>query len=358
VDGGKVMVEEGGFLDPGGTLNATSINVQTGGTVELHGTAHVTGVIETTGGNLIVGSDTDFTGTHTLTFGADGGTITFDTSSGWSYTAPDISGFGHAGAHPDVVDLLDFDSGAVFTESSSNGNLTLTASENGNTTTLVFDNFNGSLNFASDGHGGVAISDTAEANTADIGKVATTGSGNGALTGTITAADPHTAGTVTTTVTPDGANYIGSFSVQEETSNQNQASVGFSFNLNGAHAASSPVTQSYDVAVSEGSNTILHETVSVSIGSSNHADTFVFNPGMGADTIVNFSKSDGDRIDLSHFTNFTTVQQLQAVTSSDGHGDTVIDLGNHDSLTIAGMNISGMSASQVQAALNSIVHLH
>jgi hypothetical protein len=116
------------------------------------------------------------------------------------------------------------------------------------------------------------------------------------------------------------------------------------------------VTQSYDVAVSEGANTILRETVSVSIGSS-RSDTFVFNPGIGADTIVNFNAAGGDMIDLSHFTNFTTVQQLQAVTTSDGHGDTVIDLGNHDSVTIAGMNIAGMNASQVQAALHSIVHL-
>jgi hypothetical protein len=65
--------------------------------------------------------------------------------------APDISGFGHVGAHPAVVDLIDFDSNALFTESTSNGNLTLTATEYGNTTTLTFDNFNGSLNFASDG---------------------------------------------------------------------------------------------------------------------------------------------------------------------------------------------------------------
>ena len=90
---------------------------------------------------------------------------------------------------------------------------------------------------------------------------------SGTLSGTITATDPHSSGTVTTTLTPDGANYIGNFSVQEETSSHNQASVAFSFNTGGAHITG-PVTQSYDVAVSEGASTILHETVSVSVGSS------------------------------------------------------------------------------------------
>jgi hypothetical protein len=349
VSGGKVMIEAGDFWDDGGTLKATSVNVETGGTVELHATVQVSGVIETTGGNLIVGSDTDFTGTHMLTFGGDGGIITFDTSSSRTYTAPDISGFGHAGAHPDVVDLIDFDSNTVFTESSSNGNLTLTATEYGNTTTLTFDNFNGSLNFASDGHGGVAISDVAEASAADIGTVDTSVSNN-VVNGTITATDPHSSGTVTTTLTPDGANYIGNFSVREETTSHNTASVAFSFNTNGAHI-SSAVTQSYVVAVSEGSNTILHETVSVSVGTT-HSDNFVFTPGIGADTIINFNASGGDTIDLTHFTNITTVAQLQAATTTDAHGDEVINLGNHDSITIAGMN-----AQQFHNVMGSAFHL-
>ena len=119
------------------------------------------------------------------------------------------------------------------------------------------------------------------------------------------------------------------------------------------------MTQSYDVAVSEGTNTILHETVSVSIGSGSQ-DNFVFAPGIGADTIVNFNStgSHHDTIDLTHFTDIRTMQQLQAVTTADAHGDAVIDLGNHDSITIAGMNIAGMTASQIQAALQNVVHLY
>ena len=124
----------------------------------------------------------------------------------------------------------------------------------------------------------------------------------------------------------------------------------FSFNTNGAHI-SSAVTQSYVVAVSEGSNTILHETVSVSVGTT-HSDNFVFTPGIGADTIINFNALGGDTIDLTHFTNITTVAQLQAATTTDAHGDEVINLGNHDSITIAGMN-----AQQFHNVLGSAFHL-
>jgi hypothetical protein len=356
VDGGKFVVDastgssNGNVADPDAVLHAGSINVETGGTVELHGIINVSDVIETTGGNLIVGSDADFTGTDALTFGANGGSVTFDTSASKTYVAPDLHGFGAGGAHSDVVDLADFDlSKTVFSESTSNGNLVLTATENKNVATLTFDNFNGTLNFASDGNGGTAISGTAAGSVADNGTVDTSVSNN-VVSGTITATDPHSSGTVTTTLTPDGANYLGSFSVQAETSNNNQASVAFGFDPGGAQIKSA-VTQSYDVAVSEGANTILHQTVSVSIGSG-QSDNFVFAPGIGADTIVNFNAS-SDIIDLSHFTNVQTVQQLQAMTTTDAHGDAVIDLGNHDSITIA-----GITAAQFQQVMQSTVHLH
>jgi len=117
------------------------------------------------------------------------------------------------------------------------------------------------------------------------------------------------------------------------------------------NAAGQTVTQSYDVAVNEGASTILHQAVSVSIGGTG-SDNFVFSPGVGADTIVNFDAT-RDTIDLSHFTNIQTVQQLEALTTTNTHGDAVIDLGNHDSITIA-----GMTAAQFQQVMQSTVHLH
>ena len=111
------------------------------------------------------------------------------------------------------------------------------------------------------------------------------------------------------------------------------------------------MTQSYDVAVKEGATTVLHQTVSVSVGSSS-ADDFVFAPGVGAGTILNFD-AQHDTIDLSHFENIHSVQQLASMTTTNAHGDAVIDLGNHDSITIA-----GLSATQLQQVMQSAVHLH
>jgi hypothetical protein len=44
---------------------------------------------------------------------------------------------------------------------------------------------------------------------------------------------------------------------------------------------------------------------------------------------------------------------LQSLITSDGHGNAYIDLGNHDSITL-----SGMTAAQLQASLQSLVHIH
>src|SRR6185437_2619418 len=172
VDGGKLVIEPGtntnlpgAFANPGGTLNAGSINVETGGSVELHGVANVSGLIETTGGNLIIGSDTQFTGTHTITFGSsNGGTVSFVDTTTQTYSAPDISGFGAGGATtPDVIDLVNFDlTKTTFAESISNGNLVLTATEGGATTTLTFDNYGGGLHFATDGSVGTDITASAQ----------------------------------------------------------------------------------------------------------------------------------------------------------------------------------------------------
>ena len=73
--------------------------------------------------------------------------------------------------------------------------------------------------------------------------------------------------------------------------------------------------------------------------------------GIGADTITNFNASN-DVIDLTHFTNITTTAQLAALASTDSNGDEVINLGNHDSITIA-----GMTAHQFQTVIGSAFHL-
>ena len=78
----------------------------------------------------------------------------------------------------------------------------------------------------------------------------------------------------------------------------------------------------------------------------------MFHPGVGADTIVNFN-AQVDTIELDQFASAQSIQQLAADITSDAHGDAVIDLGHNDSITIP-----GLTASYLQAHLQSLVHLH
>ena len=80
-------------------------------------------------------------------------------------------------------------------------------------------------------------------------------------------------------------------------------------------------------------------------------DTFVFHPGMGTDTASNFIAK-GDTIELDHFANIETVRQLTSLIGTNAHGDAVIELGHHDSITLP-----GVSANYLQAHLHSLVHL-
>jgi hypothetical protein len=92
-------------------------------------------------------------------------------------------------------------------------------------------------------------------------------------------------------------------------------------------------------------------TMSVSIGGPGN-DNFVFKPGVGADTIVNFNPQ-ADTIELDHFANVQNTQALAAAITHDAHGDAVIELGHGDSIAIP-----GMTPSYLQANLQSLVHLH
>jgi hypothetical protein len=90
--------------------------------------------------------------------------------------------------------------------------------------------------------------------------------------------------------------------------------------------------------------------VSASIDAGN--DAFVFKPGIGADTIFNFNPQ-ADTIELDHFANIQSIQQLASLITTDAHGDAVIELAHTDSITVP-----GMTANYLQAHLQSLVHLH
>ncbi len=109
------------------------------------------------------------------------------------------------------------------------------------------------------------------------------------------------------------------------------------------------LTQTY--TVSDASNPAVAQTLAVSIGGLGH-DQFVFNPGVGADTMVNFSTVSnsqgtyvGDTVELDKFSNIQSVSDVLHNLSTDAHGNAVVDLGNHDSITFQGINAATIQAN-------------
>jgi hypothetical protein len=177
------------------------------------------------------------------------------------------------------------------------------------------------------------------------------------VSGSVMFADADSSHLEATTVTPDGSDYAGSFSISQATaSDSGGVSVAFEFMKDNDQiypAANETLTQSYAVNLNEAHNAgaSQSQTVAVSIGGPG-ADNFVFTPGVGADTILNFNPQ-LDTIELDHFNNAQTIQELQSLITNDAHGDASIGLSTHDSITVA-----GMTAAQLQANLQNLIHLH
>jgi hypothetical protein len=151
--------------------------------------------------------------------------------------------------------------------------------------------------------------------------------------------------------TPDGSGYVGTFSLDTVIESNGSASVGFEFSLGNDQinlAADQTLTQSYNVGVTDPQNSAvnLNQTVSVMIGGPGN-DNFVFHPGIGDDAIANFNPQQ-DTIELDNFANVQTVQQLEALITSDLHGDAMINLGHNDSITLA-----GVTAPQLQQIIQA-----
>jgi hypothetical protein len=96
----------------------------------------------------------------------------------------------------------------------------------------------------------------------------------------------------------------------------------------------------------------LDQNASVAIGGPG-GDNFVFAPGIGAETVTNFNWQ-GDTLELDHFTNAQTTEELQSLIASDGHGDAVIQLGHNDSIVLSGVTTSELQ--QVIQAGHVLLH--
>jgi hypothetical protein len=239
---------------------------------------------------------------------------------------------------------------ASFSEQTTNGNLVLTLNGGGGSTTITFDNFDGALNFSSDAQGDFFITDPsappAPAN-ATVDSVATASGASGG----ITFADENSADALSPSFSPEGSDYLGNFSVSQVSASTGNATVSWEFDFSNEQVSltqGQTLTQSYNVTLADEQNSAANQsqTVSVTVGGPGN-DNFVFAPGVGADTVLNFNPQQ-DTIELDHFAAAQTVQELQSLITNDTHGDAVIDLGNHDSITLA-----NTTTTQLQQAIQA-----
>jgi len=348
---GKILtIHTGNAFDNMGTLEASH-----GGILQIDDP------VQNLGGNaLIEGGILDFVSTtnvNHITFDNGIGTPSYgelifnDLSAGYSAAIDGFAGKEGDLGHSDAIDLAHVQRSAI-SYSEHGGNTIITIQEgHGAVAVLTLAGFTGDLDLDSDGHGGTLISDpppTDSAATAASPVVSSTPTADGDA-GTVTFADADSSSTPTATVTPESSNDLGQFSLGAVTESNGSASVEFDFNGDQVHPASGQtLTQSYNVSLTDAQNPAVDQSQAgaVTIGGPGN-DNFVFAPGVGADTVLNFNPQQ-DTIEFDHFANVQTVQELQSLITTNTHGDAVIDLGNHDSVTLA-----NTTTAQLQQAIQA-----
>ena len=341
-----------------------SVSAPTGATVQL--SASVTVSAEQTAGvdgTSLGGAETAAAGTvgagatlelaaansEAVTFTGSTGTLILDHSSTFSGEIFNLTGNGNLSSS-DQIDLKDiaFGSGTVssFTGNPSGGTLTISDAQNHSANISLAGDYTGSsFSLFSDGNGGTIVIDPPAPSSAS---------------GTISfnEINPNDAYAVNVTPRDKESGYLGDFTVGAMIGATGQESVGWQFNFNSNDVAQT-VTQSYEVTVADnhanGTNSTISQTISVTIGGHGQ-DTFVFKPGFGADVIANAKSS--DTIELDGFSSITNNSQLatllheaqigqsQSVFQSANDGrDTIVNLGNHDSITLASVHLADLHAS-------------
>ena len=331
----------------GGTLQITD-NVSNSGTLAAEGGTLMADGNVSGSGDVIIGGrgHADFAGAVDQNVAFTGpGTLELDHSQSFSGT---VTGFG-AGDAIDLNDLA-YSANETVTWTQGGGSGTLTVNDNGTTENITLNGNYTQGEFALTNNG------TAAGGTEVISVPvvdATAVPGTSGVAGDISFADANASDTFSASITPYSAGYVGAFSLDPVIESNGSESVRFEFSLGDDQINLAPgqtLTQSYGVTVADAQGTAVNQTISVSIGGPGN-DNFVFQPGVGADTIANFN-AQADTIELDHFANIQNAQELAALITTDAHDGAVIELGHHDSITLP-----GVSANYLQAHLHSLVHL-
>src|SRR5665213_1074362 len=356
--------------DPIGTVSGSSAALQAlepGFYQDLNGDGLIdlsTTVIEAKGDILLTqnplaqpseidaGATLELTGADSLyvEFLGPTGTLMLDHSTEFNGQVLNLAGNGNLPSS-DQLDLRDIGFGpgttVGYAGTSVGGILTVSDAQNHTAhITLAGDYTSSTFSLSSDGSGGTIVIDPVD--------------NQPAAGGSLSFSDPDPTDTPAVSVTPQngGAFYLGSFVANAPTAANGQITVGWHFNFNASPVAET-VTQSYAVTVADhhadGTTSAATQTVSITIAGPGN-DAFVFHPGTGSDTIVNAASS--DTIEPDGFSGVTSGNQLATLLNEaqtgqmqslfravNGGHDTLINLGNHDSIMLTGVQIADLHAS-------------
>ena len=322
----------------------------------LHQDLNGDGVIGTSA-TVATGATLELTAADSVSVQFNGatGTLILDHSAGFAGQISGLTGTGSPSSS-DQIDLKDIAFGTgttvAYTGTSTGGMLTVSDAQDHTANIALAGNYTGStFTLSSDGSGGTIVIDPPVKQ--DL------------VSGTLSFSDADSTDIHSVTVTPqnDGPGYVGNFTADAVTAANGQDSVGWHFNFDSSPPAKT-VSQSYEVTVTDhhadGTNSAATQPVTVTIAGPGN-DAFVFHPGVGADVIVNAASS--DTIELDGFSSVTSNNQLASLLaeaqagqpqsmfqSANGGHDTLINLGNHDSITLTNVHIADLHAS------NFIIH--
>ncbi|MGB7076596.1 MAG: hypothetical protein WBD53_05355 [Xanthobacteraceae bacterium] len=309
---------------------------------------------------IAAGTNLDITtaSTAVVTFAGGAGSLVLSDPEAFAGQITGFTGTAPDATHSDVVDLvgINYDS-SQFAENYNSTTGLLTVTDGTHSASITFDNFNATLDFASDGNGGTDIFDPPSTGSAHDGAPTATDPATTADTvnGNLSSTDSHSGDAFTASATPDGSGHHVNLALDQPDDSNGHAPLdhvrsGFDFmshdnhadltasvaeretqtqsdNKTGADARDPGQTDAHHPAQTE------TQPASVFIGGPGN-DHFVFHADLGADNGAN-ANPQHETVEHENPAQVQTAQELQALLTHDVHGDAAINLDHHDAFAFA-----------------------